>query len=333
MLKAIISDHTFPSLDLQNQVLQSAGFPLEAISPICKTEEDVIRTCGDADVLLVQWAPITRRVMQSLPRLRGIVRYGVGVNNLDLDSARELGITIANVPDFCLEEVSDHATAFIISLGRRIPQDHYNILHGKWGIGELLPIPSFRDLTLGLVGFGAIARLVAKKASVFGFRIIAADPYQPDQVFGAHGVERCGLDELFRTADILSLHCPLLPETRHLINRGSIEQMRRGVILVNTSRGPVVKESDLIAALQNGHVLAAGLDVFEEEPPPPDSPLRSMSNVLMTSHAASVSSRAVSLLQVKAAEAARDILLAKRPESALVWADPAQQVLSEERTR
>lgn len=322
MLKAVISDHTFPSLDLQADVLERAGLALEAIEPICRTEDDVIRTCQDADVLLVQWAPITRRVMEQLPKLRGIVRYGVGVNNLDLDAARELGITIANVPTFCLEEVSDHTLSFIVALGRRIPQDHYNIVHGGWGIQDLLPIPSFRDLTLGLVGFGSIARLVAKKASVFGFRIIAADPYQPESVFREHGVEPCDFDTLFRDSDIISLHCPLLPETQHLINRETIGKMRQGVILINTSRGPVVKESDLIAALRDGRVLGAGLDVFEEEPPAMDSPLRSMPQVLLTSHAASVSTRAVKLLQIKAAEAARDILQSQRPESALVWASP-----------
>ena len=323
MLKAIISDHTFPSLDLQLNVLESAGFPLTAVSPICKTEDDVIHNCKEADVLLVQWAPITRRVMQSLPKLRGIVRYGVGVNNLDLDAARDLGITIANVPNFCLEEVSDHTLAFILSLGRRIAQDHANIVQGKWGIQDLLPIPSFRDLTLGLVGFGTIARLVARKASVFGFRIIASDPYQQQHVFESNGVEMADLDTVIRSSDILSLHCPLLPETLHLINSESIAKMRSGVILINTSRGPVIKEDDLIAALQSGRILAAGLDVFEVEPPAPENPLRSMPNVLSTSHAASVSTRAVALLQVKAAEAARDMLLGKRPEGALVWAGPA----------
>lgn len=321
MPKAVISDHSFPSIELQTEVLERAGYVLEAIDPICRTEDDVIRTCGDADVLLVQWAPITRRVMEALPKLRGIVRYGVGVNNLDLDAARDLGITIANVPNFCLEEVSDHTAAFLLALGRRIPQDHYNIAHGGWGINDLLPIPSFRDLTLGLVGFGAIAQLVAKKASVFGFHIMASDPFQKDAVFHDNGVERSDFETLLRSADIISLHTPLVPATQHLINRNAIEKMRKGVILINTSRGPVVKEIDLIEALQKGHVLAAGLDVFEDEPLSEHSPLRSMQQVVLTSHAASVSTRAVRLLQIKAAEAARDILTGERPESALVWAD------------
>ncbi len=321
MSKAIISDHNFRSVDLQVKVLEDAGFALETVSPICKTEDDVIRTCAQADVLLVQWAPITRRVMQNLSRLRGIVRYGVGVNNLDLDAARDLGIAIASVSGYCRDEVSDHTLAFILALGRRMIQDHANIGRGGWGIQDSVPIRAFRDTTLGLVGFGEIARHVARKASVFGFRIIASDPFQPAKIFEQAGVERCDLDTVLSSSDILSLHCPLLPETQHLIRRDSIAKMRNGVILINTSRGPVINGSDLIAALQSGHIAAAGLDVFEQEPPPLDSPLRSMPNVFLTSHAASISTRAVVLLQVKAAEAARDILLAKKPEGALVWAE------------
>ena len=142
MLKAIISDHSFPSIDVQKEIIESAGFSLQAIGPICKTEDDVIRTCGDADVLLVQWAPVRRKALEALPRVRCIVRYGVGVDNFDLGAARDLGVLAANVPDFCVEEVSDHAAAMIISLARRIPQDHHQIVHGGWGINPFRPIPA-----------------------------------------------------------------------------------------------------------------------------------------------------------------------------------------------
>ena len=318
-MKAIVSDHTFPSLELQRNVLEAAGFELTEIQPICKTEDDVIKHCGDADTLLVQWAPITRRVLKTFSHLKGVVRYGIGVNNIDLDAARELNIGVANIPTYCLEEVSNHAMAMMLGLARRIPQDHYGIVHGGWGIGPLLPIPAFIDMTLGLVGFGAIARLVARKARAFGFRIVAADPYVKDSVFQEHAVERMDLDQLLRSADIISIHCPLLPETTHLISRKAIDKMKPGVILINTSRGPIVRESDLEDALVDGRILGAGLDVFEEEPLPAGSPLRHLANVILTSHAASVSTRAVQALQIKAAESARDFLLGKRPEGALVW--------------
>jgi D-3-phosphoglycerate dehydrogenase / 2-oxoglutarate reductase len=318
MLKVVVSDHGFPSLDLERKVLESAGFELIEIQPNCKTEEDVIARCGEADVLLVQWAPITRHVLQSLPKLKGVVRYGIGVDNIDLNAARELGIGVANVPTYCLEEVSNHALAFMLSLARRIPQDHYGIAHGGWGIGPLLPIPSFLDMTLGLVGFGAIARRVAQKARCFGFRIVAADPFLSDSVFTQNGVERVALEALLASADIISLHCPLVPETAHLIRRETIQTMKPGVLIINTARGPIIREVDLIEALTSGRVLGAGLDVFEKEPLPADSPLGKMPNVLLTSHAASVSSRAVVALQTEAAEAARDFLEGKRPQGKLV---------------
>ena len=318
-MRAVISDHLFPSIDLQKGVLASAGFELAEVRPGCTNEDEVIDRCADAEVLLVQWAPITRRVLGSLPKLRGVVRYGIGVNNIDLDAARDLRIGVANVPTYCIEEVSNHAVAMILSLARRIPQDHYRIAHGEWGVAPLLPIPAFTDLTLGLVGFGAIARRVADKAKVFGFKVAAADPYVKSDVFEERGVQSFELKALLANADIISLHCPLVKETTHLIDKEAISTMKPGVIIVNTSRGPIIRETHLIEALQSRRVLGAGLDVFEEEPLPASSVLSSFPNVILTSHAASVSTRAVESLQVKAAESARDFLLGVRPEGALVW--------------
>ena len=318
MPTVLITDHVFPSIALQRRVLAAGGFTLEEIKPICKTEDDVIQKCGRADVLLVQWAPITRHVLEALPRVRGIVRYGIGVDNIDVQAAKELGRMVSNVPNYCQDEVSDHAIAMILSLARRIPHDHDQIKHGGWGIGPFLPIPAFSDLTLGLVGFGSIARKVSEKAKPFRFRQIAFDPVAPAEVFAKCGVERVDRNTLLQSADIISLHCPLLPETRQMINAESIARMKPGVILVNTARGPLVNEADLVTALRAGKIVGAGLDVFEKEPLASDSPLRGLPNVILTSHAASVSTRAVELLQIQAAEAARDILLGKRPVGALV---------------
>lgn len=318
MPTVIITDHVFPAIDLQRKVLEAAGFTLEEAKPICKAEHEVIQRCGRADVLLVQWAPITQRVLEALPNVRGVVRYGIGVDNIDVKGAKELGRMVSNVPNYCQEEVSDHAVSMILSLARRMPQDDNQIKHGGWGIAPFLPIPAFADLTFGLVGFGSIARKVSEKAKPFRFRQVAFDPMAPAESFSKLGVERVDLDTLLRTADIISLHCPLLPETRHMINADSIARMKPGTILVNTARGPLVNEADLVAALKAGKIVGAGLDVFEKEPLAADSPLRSLSNVILTSHAASVSTRAVELLQIQAAEAARDILLGKRPAGALV---------------
>jgi D-3-phosphoglycerate dehydrogenase len=299
-------------------VLEDAGIKLQEIKPPCKTEDEVIQRCSAADALIVQWAPITRRVLEALPGVRGVVRYGIGVDNIDVKAAKEIGRMVSNVPNYCQEEVSDHTIAMMISLARRIPQDHNQIARGGWGIGPFLPLPAFSDLTLGLIGFGSIAKKVSEKARPFRFHQVAYDPVAKDEAFRERAVEGVELAELLSCADIISLHCPLLPATHHIINAASIAQMKPGVIIINTARGPLIAEPDLIHALQEGRVLGAGLDVFEKEPLPGDSPLRLLPNVILTSHAASVSIRAVEQLQIKAAEAARDIVFGKRPEGALV---------------
>ena len=317
MPNVVITDHGFSSIELERDVLSGAGFTLDEAKPACKTEDEVIQRCGDAEVLLVQWAPITRRVLQSLPNVRGVVRYGIGVDNIDVNAAKAAGRIVSNVPKYCLEEVSDHAMAMILSLARRLPHDHGQIVHGGWGIRPFLPIPAFSDMTLGMIGFGSIARKVSAKARSFRFRQIASDPIAPAETFAELSVEKCDLDVVLRSADIISLHCPLTAETKHIINARSIATMKPGVLLINTARGPLIKESDLIDALKDGHIKGAGLDVFETEPLPANSPLRTLPNVLLSSHAASVSERAVELLKIKAAEAARDILWGKHPEGAL----------------
>jgi D-3-phosphoglycerate dehydrogenase len=313
----IITDHGFPGVELQRKVIEAAGFTLQEIKPNCKTEQEVIQKCGEADVLMVQWAPITRVVLEGLPRVRGVVRYGVGVDNIDIQIARELGCTVSNVPYYCQDEVSDHAIAMVLSLARRIPHDHNQVRAGKWGISPFLPIPAFSDLTLGFVAFGSIARKVSEKAKPFRFRQIAFDPVVSADSFAKYGVEPVDRDTLIRTANIISLHCPLLPETRQMINAGAIAQMKPGVLLVNTARGGLVNEADLVTALKAGKLAGAGLDVFEKEPLATGSPLRGLSNVILTSHAAAVSTRSRERLQIQAAEAARDILLGKRPAGAL----------------
>ncbi len=318
MPTVLITDHVFPSVTLERKVLEDAGIKLQEIKPPCKTEDEVIQRCSTADALIVQWAPITRRVLEALPGVRGVVRYGIGVDNIDVKAAKEIGRMVSNVPNYCQEEVSDHTIAMMISLARRIPQDHNQIARGGWGIGPFLPLPAFSDLTLGLIGFGSIAKKVSEKARPFRFHQVAYDPVAKDEAFRERGVERVELAELLSCADIISLHCPLLPATHHIINAASIAQMKPGVIIINTARGPLIAEPDLIHALQEGRVLGAGLDVFEKEPLPGDSPLRLLPNVILTSHAASVSIRAVEQLQIKAAEAARDIVFGKLPEGALV---------------
>lgn len=320
MSQVVITDHyCFPSIEPERRVLESVGISLREVDPYCRTEDDVIANCADADALIVLYAPITRRVLESLPSVKCIVRMGIGVNNFDLDACRDLGVCAANVPDYCIEEVSDHALAMLLALARRLPHHHNSILRGEWNVNAFRPMPALRDMTLGLVGFGKLARALSRKARVFDFRLIAVDPLAADSLFAEYDVTRTDLDTLLAESDAVSLHCPLLPETQNLIDRAAIAKMKDGAILVNTARGPVVNESDLADALSSGKLAGAGLDTFEIEPLAMDSPLRQLTNVLLTSHSAWVSEKAMDTLQTMAAEAARDFLLGKRPYSALVW--------------
>ena len=183
MPTVVITDHLFPSIQLQKEVVEQAGFILQEAKPVCKTEDDIIERCGEADALIVQWAPITRRVLDALPKVKGVVRYGIGVDNIDLKAAKDAGRMVSNVPNYCQEEVSDHTLAMMLCLARRIPHDHSQFANGGWGVGPFLPIPSFADLTLGLIGFGSIARKVSDKAKLFRFKQIAFDPFAKPELF------------------------------------------------------------------------------------------------------------------------------------------------------
>ena len=231
--QVVVTDYEFPSLDIERGIVESAGFTLTEASPHCRTEDDVIEAAA-ALTCCWQWAPVTRGCWRRSPRPVHR-RYG-GREQLRPDAAKDLGVTAANVPDFCVDEVSDHAMAMILSLVRRIPQDHNQIVRGEWGITRFRPIPAPADLTLGLVSFGKIARRVAEKAAVFGFGLAAWDPYLPAGAFDEAGVKKLEFGELIATSDIISLHCPLVTETQKLINADDLARMKDGAILINTSR-------------------------------------------------------------------------------------------------
>jgi D-3-phosphoglycerate dehydrogenase len=237
--------------------------------------------------LLVQWVKITPAVMDRMPKCRVISRYGIGVDMVDLDAATAHGIIVANVPDFCIEEVSTHTLAFMLSLNRHVWQHNAHVKSGKWG-GVPGGAPTrLSSQTLGVVALGNIGREVARKASALGVKVLAYDPYIKPEVAQALGVELVGLEDLLRCSDYVSLHCPLVPETRHLIGAAQLALMKPTAYLINMARGPVVDQSALYQALTAGTIRGAALDVLEQEPPSPDDPLLKLDNVIITPHAAS----------------------------------------------
>jgi D-3-phosphoglycerate dehydrogenase len=298
--KIVITDHGFSNIEQEMRMARSLD--AELVAAQCKTPAEVVAKTTDADALLVQWAPITAEVIARLKDCKIIVRYGVGVDNVDLAAAKARGIPVCNVPDYCVDEVADHTLALALALARQLPQIHQRILAGVWKTTPDKPLAAFRDMTFATAGFGRIAQAALNRAKAFGFKLAAHDPFASPETFAKNGVANVSLDDLFRQADVLSLHCPLTAETKQMVNAARLAQMKPTAILINTSRGGLVDTTALAAALNAGTVAAAGLDVFETEPLPLNHPLRRSDHVLLTSHVAWFSERSVPQLQQFAAE-------------------------------
>jgi len=243
-----------------------------------------------------------------MKKARAIVRYGIGLDNIDVVAARAQGITVRNIPDYCLDEVADHTLALLLALQRQVVTVWSRVQSAKWINHPPLELPPLAECTLGLIGFGHIAQRVARRAKAFGTAVIACDPYQPDETFTASEVRGVPLQELYSRSDLISLHCPLVEQTRHMISRDSLAQMHPHTLLVNTSRGGLVATDDLLRALQDEVIAGAALDVVEEEPLPASAPILKAPNIIVTSHIAWYSSKSIGRLQRRVAEEALSIL-------------------------
>ncbi len=307
-----VSDSVFPNLDLARAVVSRVGAELRmAAQP---TPEKIMEVSREADALLVTYAKITADMIGQMKRCRIISRFGIGVDNVDLAAATAAGIVVTKVPDYCIDEVSDHAMALLLSLVRKIPFSSVRAHAGRWEMPAVVPIHRLRGTTLGLAGFGRIPQLVAPKAKSFGLRVITFDPYVPQSVLDQAGVERVEFDQLLSQSDYISVHTPLMPETHHLFNAEVFRKMKHGALIVNTSRGPVVDEAALAAALDAGQLAGAALDVLEQEPPT-SSPLFGRDNVILTPHTSFYSVEALEDLQTKAAEEVVRVLSGEPPRN------------------
>jgi D-3-phosphoglycerate dehydrogenase / 2-oxoglutarate reductase len=299
-MKVLVTDHGFPHLDIETDVLRAAGHEL-SVAPAASVA-GLIAAGRDADALLVQFAPVPAAVIDALERCRVIVRYGIGYDNVDLAAAGRRGIPVCNVPDYCIDEVADHSLALALSLARRLPQTDAALRAGGWKIMPPTPFPALRDSVFATAGFGRIARAVLSRAAACGFRVAAYDPFVADAEFAAAGVRRLTEDELWAEADVLSLHLPLTAETKHWVNATTLARLPAGAVIVNTARGALIDTVALAAALHEGRLGGAGLDVYETEPLPADHPLRAAPHTVLTSHTAWYSAASIPRLQRKAAE-------------------------------
>jgi D-3-phosphoglycerate dehydrogenase len=298
--RVVITDYRFPNVAIEQRIIEAASCELTAFQ--CKTEEQVIDAARNSDAVLVQFAPITRAVIEQLGHCKIIVRYGVGTDNVDLEAARSGGIIVSNVPNYCIDEVADHTFALAMALARQIPAIDGQLKRNVWSNTPPRPMPASRQMTFVTIGFGRIARAVLERARSCKFNIATCDPYLATNVALPMGVRNLSMDEALAGADILSLHLPLTEATHHLMNADTLASLKPTSFLINTARGGLVDGIALADALDGGRLAGAGLDVFEQEPLPMDHPLRNCANILLTSHVAWYSEISGSELQRMAAE-------------------------------
>ena len=300
-MKVAITDYSFPNLDVEEGILCPQGHQIAA----WKEKHSALQLTellADADAVITQFAPLTADVIQSMHRARVIVRYGIGVDNVDLLAAKARGIPVCNVPDYCIDEVADQTLAFMLATTRQVLSNCHAVREGRWGLATPLEqMRTLRDLTVGLVGFGRIGREVAARLQPFHCRLLVHDPAVTDAAVQKSGCHSARMDQLFAESDLISLHCPSMPQTRGMINRDSLSAMKQGAILINVARGDLIDSDALCEALLKKHLSAAALDVFTPEPIPSDHPMLQMENVIFASHIASCSVRAVRTLRETAA--------------------------------
>lgn len=297
-----ITDCDHDEIEVESKVLADAG--LEAPWFKCKTEEDLIRDCKGFKSLINQYAPLTEKVFQALaPELKVVVRYGVGVDNVDLAAAKKYGVKVCNVPDYGMYEVADQAMALSLALMRKVVFCNNRVKAGVWNYQEAVPIHRISTQTVGIIGVGRIGTAYAERIKGFGMKVIAYDEYARNNGKTQDYMEMVGLDELLERADLISIHCPL-DGNRNLIAAPQLKKMKKSAYIVNVSRGGIINENDLYEALKDGDIAGAACDVFCSEPVAQDNPLLKLDNFLATPHIAWYSESAALDLERKVAEEA-----------------------------
>jgi D-3-phosphoglycerate dehydrogenase / 2-oxoglutarate reductase len=310
-VRVVLTDQVFPTVDVEREILGRADGTLDILAD--SSPETIRADAADADAILTTYAAIDADTIAALQSCKVIARYGIGVDNIDLDAARAAAITVTNVPDYCVEEVADHTIALLLAVWRKIVTGNEVVREGGWGIAQLRPVRRLRGRQLGMIGFGHIGRAVAGRASTFGLEVRVFDPYINDSALAGTGVTRIeDLDDLLSSSDIVTVHAPLTSGTKGLIDTGAIDKMKDGAILINTSRGPIVETSSVVAALERGKLSGAGLDVFDEEPPNAQT-LHSLKTLVATPHAAFYSDEAIAESQTKAATSIVTVLNGGEP--------------------
>ncbi|MGD9307392.1 MAG: C-terminal binding protein [Desulfobacterales bacterium] len=318
--KVVVVSLGYETYDYEREILKPIDAEIILSPKDCTKEEEVIEVARDADAIFVRETPISAKVLESFERCKIVSRYGVGLDNIDLDAAKKLRIYVSNVPEYGTEDVSDHAMALLLGCIRTVLVRDKNLRKGIFESDVCDDIYRTTGKNLGIIGYGKIARAFHRKWKGFlPDRVLVYDPFVADDVIQENDAEKVDLDILLSESDFISLHTPLTPETRHFINTAAFKKMKQTAILVNTSRGGAIDTDALVNALQEGQILRAGLDVFEDEPLPKDHPLVGMDNVILTSHVAWYSKESARDLQTGAAEEILRVFSGKQPVN---WVNP-----------
>lgn len=308
--KVVLTDYVWESLDVERKILAGLAdlVPLQTKKP-----EDFLSQAADCDALLNTYAgPITAEVMAKMPKCRIIARYGIGVDTIDLDAATQAGIIVTNNPTYCIEEVAEHTMALLLDSARKIAFYDRLVRAGTWAVPPGKPLFRLVGRTLGLVGFGNIARQVAVRAAAFGMKILYADPFVKEGQFPEPG-RKVELPDLYKESDFVSVHPPLTPQTRGMINDDAFSKMKPGAVLINCSRGPVVDTVALVRALDAKKIAGCALDTTDPEPLPDPHPLRGRDNVIINPHVAWYSETAMVGLQAGAPNEVKRVLSGEWP--------------------
>ncbi len=316
--KVVVTDGEFLSYEEERRILQAMDADLEVHQ--ARGDPDRIREiCRDADGILVQYGPLTRAAIQDLERCKIIVSYGIGYDSIDAEAATEREIPVANVPRFCVEEVSDHAIMLLLAAGKKLAFQNQAVKEGRspWDYHPIQPVHRLQGRTLGILGFGKIGRRVAAKAQALGLRVIACDPYISPSEAEPYGVPLLPLQEVLRASDYVSFHVPLTEETCHMLDREALRLLKPTCYVINTSRGKVVDQAALAEAIREERIAGTGLDVLENEPPKEEDyrELLQLDQVTVTPHLAWYSEEAMADLQAQAAETVAAVLRGEWPDN------------------
>jgi len=310
--KIVITEYDFKDVEIEKKTLEELD--CEIVETHSDDEEVIIRECANADALLIEFAPITEKVINSLNKCRVISRYGIGVDTVDLNAAKSKGILVCNVPDYCLEEVAEHCLALILSSGRKIVNLSNSVKKGIWdvtGVGR--PIYNFKDSILGIIGFGKIPQSLYSKVLPLFKNILVYDPYVKEEFIKEKNINISSFYKILRNSDFISINCPLNDDTYHMFDEREFQTMRLNSFIVNTSRGGIINTEALYKALVNGQIAGAALDVLEKEPPGMDLELLKLDNVIITPHAGWYSETSIEELKYKTALNVLKVLKGEEP--------------------